>query len=428
MKKILILMLTLALSAACFAAVPAVAEESEAAPQNLLNFAGTDFGKNFYDADTGEVMLYGDDSRVYVSTFMDYITDGKIKLSDGTEKNMNELTFVMEATIAPAVLGVWTVPYMVFAKNGIDTYEYHVRANFVGGGTTTYFFQRADEVGNYAETVLGEIPFNGEIKTIESGGSYTVKIEYTGQKVSMQVLVNGEVAAECTDQELLPESYTPVFSFGDRSNGETVISGMKYYIKGVQLAKYATGITMENAPENVEYGNELAGGSFKLNYMDGTSETLTLADLTVSGFDKNTVGKQTVTVSKAVLNQQIQTSFEVEVLDKETLDLSVEKTEYAYGEEFDLSSIKVVKKFASGKADEAVTAATTEFTVSGYDAKTAGEQSVKITYKGTDFTVKVTVAEKTGCGSVLTVSFAGGALLSCVMAAVLTVCMKKRAK
>lgn len=103
---------------------------------------------------------------------------------------------------------------MVFAKNGIDTYEYHVRANFVGGSTTTYFFQRADEVGNYAETVLGEFPFNGEIKTIESGGSYTVKIEYTGKKVSMQVLVNGEIAAECTDQELLPESYTPVFSFG----------------------------------------------------------------------------------------------------------------------------------------------------------------------------------------------------------------------
>lgn len=43
-------------------------------------------------------MLYGDDSRVYASTFMDYITDGKIKLADGTEKNMNELTFVMEAT------------------------------------------------------------------------------------------------------------------------------------------------------------------------------------------------------------------------------------------------------------------------------------------------------------------------------------------
>ena len=102
-------MLTLALSAACFAAFPAVAEESEAAPQNLLDFAETDFGKNFYDSETGEVVLYGDDSRVYVSTFMDYITDGKIKLADGTEKNMNELTFVMEATIAPAVLGVRTV-------------------------------------------------------------------------------------------------------------------------------------------------------------------------------------------------------------------------------------------------------------------------------------------------------------------------------
>lgn len=43
MKKILILMLTLALSAACFAAFPAVAEESEAAPQNLLDFARNRF-------------------------------------------------------------------------------------------------------------------------------------------------------------------------------------------------------------------------------------------------------------------------------------------------------------------------------------------------------------------------------------------------
>ena len=409
MKKVGLLFLVLVLAVSVGAGmipVAAAEEESGDAIVNLLDFESADFGKNFYDESTGEVMLYGDDTRVYIPTFLDGISDGKVKFADGTEKAMNELTFCLEATIAPAILGTWTVPYMIFAKNGIDVYEYHLRANMVANSSTSYLFMRPDEVGNNSETMLKEIPV---AKFFEAGESYTVKIEYCGQKVTLlQVTVDDQVVAELKDETILPEIYQPIFAFGDRTNGETIISDMKYYIKDGEVANYAQSLTVAESPADVAYGSDLTGGSFQLKYLDGTTETLSLSDLTVSGFDKNKVGEQTVTVSKTILNQQMSATFNVTVSDVETLEVSVTKTEYEYGEEFDLSSIKVVKKFASGKEDEVLSTSSSDFTVSGFDKEKAGEQDVTISYNGQDYNVKVTVLEKKGCGS----SMSGSALMT----------------
>lgn len=422
MKKLLVLVCLALAFTACFGSVSALAAEEPAAePQNLLNFEAADFGKNFYDSSLGEVMLYGDDTRVYIPTCLDYIKDGNIQFADGTSVPMNEVTFVMEATISQAVMATWTVPFLVFAKNGIDTYEYHMRANIVST-STSYFFQRADEVGNYTENILQEIPVP---VTIPAGGAYTVRITYCGTKVSVEVVVDGEVVAQAQDLDILPETYTPVFSFGDRTNGESVISDMKYYIQGGELANYASGLVVETPPENVEYGADLTGGTFKIMYIDGTSETKSLEDFTVTGFDKNVVGEQTVTVSTDVLNQTLTASFTVTVNDKETIAVSVNKTEYAYGEEFDLSSIEVVKKFASGKADEKVATTSADFAISGYDANTSGEQTVTITYAGQTYTVKVTVAEKQGCGSAIS-PVGGIAIGATVLVAALAAVLIKR--
>ncbi len=392
---------------------------------NLLNFGATDWGKNFYDAETGEVMLYGDDSRVYIPTVVSSVTDGKVRFADGSEKAVNELTFGMEATITPGTTGSWTVPFLVFAKNGIDTYEFHFRAGMSGGAGTCYLFQRCDEVGNYTEVICHELPVSGT--AFPAGGSYKVKVEYSGKKVSAKLTVDGKVWASVVDKEILPDEYVPVFSFGDRTNGETVISNMKWYIvSDTEVANYASGLTVTTAPANVSYGEELSGGSFELTYMDGTTETLTLADLTVNGFDKNTVGKQTVSVTKTVLNQNVTATFEVEVADVESYEVSVTKAEYEYNEDFDLSTIKVVKKYASGKESENVSVSAADFTVSDYDKATSGEQTVKITYNGNEYTVKVIVAEKPGCGSSLDASFAVGAIVLLVAAAF--VFGKKRAR
>lgn len=426
MKKLMLLLCLVLAFTACVGSMSVfAAEETSAEPQNLLDFEATDFGKNFYDASTGEVMLYGDDTRVYVPTFLNYINDGQIRFADGTVRPMDEVTFVMEATISPAIMGTWTVPYLVFAKNGIDTYEYHLRANIVATSSTSYFFKRADEVGNYAEENLGEIPVP---VMFQAGESYTVRISYTGQSVSLKVIVNDEVVAALDNANILPETYTPVFSFGDRTNGESIISDMKYYIEDGELANYAKSFVVETLPANVAYGTDLSGGSFKINYMDGTSESVALSDLTVSGFDKNVVGAQNVTVSMNVLNQTLSTTFAVTVNDSETISLSVTKTEYAYGEDFDLSTIQVVKKFASGKADEPVSTTAADFTISGYDKNTAGEQTVSINYNGKAYEVKVTVAEKAGCGSAIVSSswLIAAALVTISVAALSVILSRKR--
>ena len=129
MKKAILWCFSLAMLFMLFAVVSVAAAATTPAAQefvNLIDFSATDWGDHTYDSETGTLTLTGNDTKDYFTTVLDGISDGKIKLKNGTEKNFSELTFVLEATIS-AKSQVWQVPFIVFAKNDDTTMEYHFR-------------------------------------------------------------------------------------------------------------------------------------------------------------------------------------------------------------------------------------------------------------------------------------------------------------
>ena len=165
-------------------------------------------------------------------------------------------------------------------------------------------------------------------------------------------------------------------------------------------------ITIKTGPQKVEYsqGEELdiTGGVIKVTYTDGKTEEIqmTEAGVSISGYDKDTVGEQVITVEYKGKSTQ----FTVKVKEKETpnptptpseiqeimVKTQPQKVEYNQGEELDITGGVITVKYTDGKTEE-IQMTETGVGISGYDKDKIGEQVITVEYKGksTQFTVKV---------------------------------------
>ncbi len=112
------------------------------------------------------------------------------------------------------------------------------------------------------------------------------------------------------------------------------------------------------------------------------------SDVTVSGYDKDTYGTQTVTVTYKGMTDTFDVVVENPVTGMELV--GTPKTAYKYGDELDISGLKVKKTYESGATEEADLTADM---VSGYDKNKVGEQTVTVTASGKTCTFTVTVAD-----------------------------------
>ncbi len=152
------------------------------------------------------------------------------------------------------------------------------------------------------------------------------------------------------------------------------------------------------SPEKTEYTQgeklDLSGLVVTAIYSDGSEVELQDGDYTVSGYDPNTIGKQTVTITY----EDKTATFTVTVSEAEeplpTLDkieiTSPEKTEYTQGEKLDLSGLVVTAIYSDGSE---VQLQDNDYTVSGYDPNAIGEQTVTVTYGGKTATFTIIVTE-----------------------------------
>ena len=112
----------------------------------------------------------------------------------------------------------------------------------------------------------------------------------------------------------------------------------------------------------------------------------TVVELTSYAQDHTTSLKYTITIVK---------SDEEEPEPEPTLDkieiTGPTKTAYMQGEELDLSGLVVTAVYSDGSEVELQAG---DYTVSGYDPDTAGEQTVTVTYGGKTAAFTVTVEEK----------------------------------
>lgn len=162
-----------------------------------------------------------------------------------------------------------------------------------------------------------------------------------------------------------------------------------------------TGIQVTEEPENKVYqiGDELDLTGLKVEafYSDGMTQDVT-SDAEISGFDSETAGEKTVTVSYGGK----ETYFTVTVEEKsdpsepeepELTELQVtapEKTVYEIGDELDLTGLKVTAIYSDGTTQDV----TSDVEISGFDSETAGEKIITVSYGELDTSFTVTVEEK----------------------------------
>ena len=149
----------------------------------------------------------------------------------------------------------------------------------------------------------------------------------------------------------------------------------------VTVENPVTGIELVGTPETAyKYGDELdiSGLKVKRTYENGDTKEVNLTAEMVSGYNKNKVGKQTVTITESGKT----CTFEVNVADyvtKVAVKTSPTKVEYTIGDALDVTGGKIEVTYASG---EKKTVDMTKEMITGFDSTEAGEATLTVTYEG----------------------------------------------
>ena len=157
----------------------------------------------------------------------------------------------------------------------------------------------------------------------------------------------------------------------------------------VKVFDYMTGIEVTK-PTKVEYNYgedlNLSGLSVKAVMKSGNKTNIAINNCKITGYNKNKLGNQTVTVS---YNEKIAT-FQVTVKDYITNLEIVEPTkkEYNYGEDLNLSGLSVKAVMKSGNKTNITI---NNCKITGYDKNKIGDQTVTVNYGGKAATFKVRV-------------------------------------
>ena len=205
---------------------------------------------------------------------------------------------------------------------------------------------------------------------------YGESLDLTGATISV-VKGSGTIDLPITDN--MVSGYDPT-TVGKQT--VKVSYGGKDTTFEVTVKDYVKDITL-TAPTKTEYkygeALDLTGGKVQKVMASGAQEPavdLTDSSVTVSGYNANKTGKQTITVEY----EGIQKTFEVTVVDPiNKIELKgTPKTEYKYGEEFDVSNLKLSISRASGETEIPVTSDM----IKNYNKNSLGQQQVTIEYEG----------------------------------------------
>lgn len=167
---------------------------------------------------------------------------------------------------------------------------------------------------------------------------------------------------------------------------------------GPGITKTLTGLRIKTMPAKTVYQlNETLnteGMTVAAVYSDNSEEPVQLTDCTITGFSGDKAGTQTITVTYTKGAITVNADFQIEVktsgggqepVDPEQpvkpVSLTIQpptKKEYQLGEQLNLEGMVLTLTFS----DETTSTITAEdCTVAGFDNETAGEKTIKITYK-----------------------------------------------
>ncbi len=195
----------------------------------------------------------------------------------------------------------------------------------------------------------------------------TVKINYyngTSEIISTGFELTGYDANKAGTQ-------TITVHYGGKSDAFTVEVKQKQIV-GLWFISYPKQLTYV-----VGSDLDLTGLVLGVYYSDA-SETSVSTDIGISGYDKNKVGTQLITLTYGGQSKTLSVS----VIDNVVYDVTVQtyptKTEYQFGEAFDRTGLTLCEFYADGTSK----IITTGFTVTGYDPNKAGSQTLTANYLG----------------------------------------------
>lgn len=254
-----------------------------------------------------------------------------------------------------------------------------------GGKTTSFTIEvRAKQLQKVELTVPGKIEYTeGEALDL-TGGSLTLSYDNgTTENISLTAdMVTGYDAAKTGKQTL-------TVSYGGFTETFTVTVN----------ARQVTGIEWAAKPGKTTYveGQELdlSGAYITVNYDNGTSEKRAVTEEMVSGYDKNSVGIQDITVTA----EGRTLTFQVEVIEKVLTGIELtsnpSKMEYIVGQAFDISGAQLTLTYNDG---EKVTVPVTTDMFTAPDMTTTGSKEIRISYEGFEVILTISVRDKQAVG------------------------------
>ena len=282
-----------------------------------------------------------------------------------------------------------TVPDSVTSINS-TAFSYPTRTTICGSA------------GKYAETFAKEGGFSfsdinkpceglaladgAETVIMDVGEKRNLKFEYLPEDTTDIVTISGSN----NNVRINGHTLTAVWE-GDTVMTATTGSGISCEFN-VHI-RYPKEINIKTQPKKTTYvlGEKFDpdGMSVELLYRDGSKRDVD--GYTISGFDSETEGEKTVTVTWKHLNgTKFSKTIKVKVVDTrpKLTGISVKtlplKTEYQLREKLDLSGLVIEGMYTDGS-----TSVINDYTVSGYNALKAGTQTVTVKYG--DFTTQFTV-------------------------------------
>lgn len=271
---------------------------------------------------------------------------------------------------------------------------------------------------NYSDKSVGTTAYtvSGYDKT--KVGMQTVTVSYGDYSANFDVTVNGISSIKVT-----PPTKTTYLEGQDLNTDGMVVTAVTtdnqritvpdgYSVRGfnkTKLGKQTITVTYQGLSTEFEvnvisvksieltkptkleykYGESLdtSGMSVKAIYDDNQSEVIK-SGYSVTGYDKTKSGTQTITVTYR--NQTA--TFDVTVAEPQITKIEITTppttTEYYVGQDLKTDGMVVTVTF-----EDESTQTTTAYTLSGYDKKTVGTQTVTVRYKGFSNTFDVTVKE-----------------------------------
>ena len=132
----------------------------------------------------------------------------------------------------------------------------------------------------------------------------------------------------------------------------------------------------------------LSSAKINANYADTTVDSVSITDDMISGFGKNQLGSQTVTVSYLGRSTTFNVNIVTDTVASVSMISSPHKTEYFEGENLSLNGAKLNAVYQSGKTE---IVNITSAMISGYNKNTLGNQNATVTFGGVTTTFGVNV-------------------------------------